>query len=276
MTATAGRTQIKPDAGRSPKRASARAKAKPGANTHDRLLAAARSEFAQYGFAGARVERILGKAKVNPRMLYHHFGGKAEIYVAVLESALAELRRAELSLDVDRAEPVAGLLQLFDFMNDHFESNPTLVRLFTNENLLRARFMRTSDRIREMSSPVLAMISRLIERGAASGRFPLALDPLRTYVLMVALCQFHLSNVHTLSFIFDQDLSAPAWRESRKRDARAMLQAYLSTAAPDEAAPAPLEGLAGAPDARPCGRSSATGRAVKRASDPPNSAIASP
>lgn len=212
MTITVGRT---------------RAKTRPGASTRERLLAAATSEFAQHGFAGARVERIVAKAKVNPRMLYHHFGGKAEIYVAVLESALAELRRAELSLDVDRAEPLAGLLQLFEFMNDHFESNPTLVRLFANENLLKARFMRTSDRIREMSSPVLAMISRLIERGAASGRLPPSLDPLRTYVLMVALCQFHLSNAHTLSVIFDRDLSAPAWRELRKRDARAMLHAYL-------------------------------------------------
>jgi AcrR family transcriptional regulator len=215
---------------------------KPRTETRERLLAAATAEFAQHGFAGARVERMLSRAKVNPRMLYHHFGGKAQIYVTVLESALGELRRAELSLDVDRAEPLAGLLQLFEFMNDHFETNPTLVRLFTNENLLKARFMRKSDRIKDMSSPVLALISRLIERGAASGCLPPSLDPLRTYVLMVALCQFHLSNVHTLSVIFNQDLSAPAWRELRKRDARNMLRAYFS-ATPDQASDDAAESL---------------------------------
>jgi AcrR family transcriptional regulator len=206
-------------------------KSKPGAATRDRLLAAATVEFAQYGYAGARVERILAKSKANPRMLYHHFGSKAELYVVVLETALGELRKAELRLDLEKAEPLAGLLQLFDFMNDHFENNPTLVRLFTNENLLKARFMKTSPHIHEMSSPVLAMISYLIERGNASGSLSGSLDPLRVYVLMVALCQFHLSNVHTLSVIFDQDLSARAWRELRKRDARAMLEAYLSVPA---------------------------------------------
>ena len=196
--------------------------------TRERLLAAATAEFAQHGFAGARVERIVAKAKANPRMLYHHFGGKAEIYVAVLEAALGDLRAAELRLDVDRSDPLDGLLQLFDFMNDHFERNPTLVRLFTNENLLKARFMRTSARIREMSSPVLAMIGRFLERGIKSGRLTASLDPLRVYVLMVALSQFHLSNVHTLSVIFDEDLSDRAWRTTRALDARRMLQSFLA------------------------------------------------
>jgi AcrR family transcriptional regulator len=198
----------------------------PG-STRDRLLAAAESEFAQHGFAGARVERILAKAKANPRMLYHHFGGKSGIYVAVLEAALAALRHHELNLDVDRSDPLDGLLQLFDFMNDHFEASPSLVSLFTNENLLKARFMKTSARIREMSSPVLATIARFLERGVRDRKLAQNLDPLRVYVLMVALGQFHLSNVYTLSVIFDRDLSTAAWRAERKQDARRMLQAFL-------------------------------------------------
>ena len=214
-----------------------RASSDKQASTRDRLLAAAVAEFAQHGFSGARVERILSKARANPRMLYHHFGGKAGIYVSVLEEALADLRRHELSLDVDRADPLDGLLQLFDFMNDHFESHPTLVSLFTNENLLKARFMRTSARIKEMSSPVLAMIARFIVRGAETGRLAAPLDPLRVYVLMVALCQFHLSNVHTLSVIFDQDLTSAAWRKARKADARRMLQSFLRAEAPGATKP---------------------------------------
>jgi AcrR family transcriptional regulator len=195
--------------------------------TRDRLLAAAQAEFAQHGFAGARVERILAKARANPRMLYHHFGGKSGIYVAVLETALASLRDHELQLDVDRSDPLDGLLQLFDFMNDHFEANPALVSLFTNENLQKARFMKTSAKIREMSSPVLAMIARFLARGVVDGRLAQNLDPLRVYILMVALGQFHLSNVYTLSVIFDRDLSAAAWRAARKTDARRMLRAFL-------------------------------------------------
>lgn len=195
--------------------------------TRDRLMKAARTEFALHGFAGARVERILAKAGANPRMLYHYIGGKSDLYVAVLEEALGDLRSHELRLDIEQADPVEGLLQLFDFMNDHFEGNQHLVRLLTNENLLKARFMKTSSRIREMSSPVLVMISRLLERGGEGGLLVSGLDPLRVYVLMVALSQFHLSNVHTLSVIFDRDLADPAWRAARKADARRMLANFL-------------------------------------------------
>jgi hypothetical protein len=45
---------------------------------------------------------------------------------------------------------------------------------------------------------------------------------------LVALSQFHLSNVHTLSMIFERDLSKPEWRAKRKADARRMLASYLS------------------------------------------------
>ena len=45
---------------------------------------------------------------------------------------------------------------------------------------------------------------------------------------MVALSQFHLSNVHTLSVIFGRNLSAEAWRRERMSDARRMLTKFLS------------------------------------------------
>jgi AcrR family transcriptional regulator len=40
-------------------------------------------EFAKYGFAGARVERIVSRADVSPRSLYYHFGSKRGLYDAV-------------------------------------------------------------------------------------------------------------------------------------------------------------------------------------------------
>ncbi|MDR3376380.1 MAG: TetR/AcrR family transcriptional regulator [Ancalomicrobiaceae bacterium] len=217
-------------AGRKPSSKAAKAAAPHSRNaapTQERLLSAAQAEFALHGYSGARIQRILSKAKANPRMLYHHFGSKSALYVAVLEAAFADLRRYELSLDVGDMQPLEGLLRLFDFMNDHFEANLALVSLIRNENLMKARFLKTSTKIREISSPVLAMVARFLERGAADRTLAANLDPLRVYILMAAICQFHLSNVHTLSALFDQDLSAPAWRAARKQDARQMMRAYL-------------------------------------------------
>jgi hypothetical protein len=100
--------------------------------------------------------------------------------------------------------------------------------LLSAENLLKAKYMRKSSRIPEMSSPVLAMIERLMVRGTRAGQLPRGLDGLRLYVLMVALSQFHLSNGHTLSIIFGRDLYALVWCAARSADARRMLAQFLT------------------------------------------------
>jgi AcrR family transcriptional regulator len=156
-------------------------------------------------------------------MIYEHFGSKSALYVATLESTLSKLGSEELTLDVDHLDPLEGLLKLFDFMNGHFERHGDLVSLLRTENGTKARYMKKSSRIHEMSSPVLAMTERLLSRGVAEGKLAADIDPLRLYVMIAALSQFHLTSVHTLSSMFARDLSNPEWRA----DARSMLAAYL-------------------------------------------------
>lgn len=196
--------------------------------SREHILRAATREFITHGFAGARVNRIVKKAGSNPRMIYHYFGSKSQLYLAVLEEALGTLRREELLIDVEHLDPREGLLQLFDFMAHHFENNRHLVRLFQGENVLRAKYIRKSARVSEMSSPVLAMIERLIARGTKAGHWSHEIDALRLYILMVALSQFHLSNGYTLSVIFGRDLFDADWRKDRALDARRMLAAFLN------------------------------------------------
>ena len=191
-------------------------------------MRAATAEFAAHGLAGARVSRIVQKAGTNPRMIYEQFGSKSALYVAALENALAALRGEELGLDVEHLDPLEGLLQLFDFMNGHFERNGHLVSLLRAENLMKGRNMKKTARIQEMSSPVLSMTDRLLSRGVTEGKLAADIDPLRLYVMIAALSQFHLANVHTLSNEFGHDLSRPKWRAERRADARRMLAAYLS------------------------------------------------
>ncbi|MDR3467202.1 MAG: TetR/AcrR family transcriptional regulator [Xanthobacteraceae bacterium] len=192
------------------------------------ILRAASAEFATHGLAGGRISRIVKKAGTNPRMLYEQFGSKSALYVATLESALGALRAEELALDVEHLDPLEGLLRLFDFMNGHFERNGHLVSLLRAENLMKARHLKKSSRIHEMTSPVLAMTERLLTRGVAEGRLAADIDPLRLYVMIAALSQFHLANVYTLSNMFDRDLADPDWRAKRTADARQMLACYLT------------------------------------------------
>jgi TetR/AcrR family transcriptional regulator len=53
--------------------------------TRDKILSAARSEFAAYGMEGARVDRIARRARVNKAMIYYHFNSKKALYQHVLD-----------------------------------------------------------------------------------------------------------------------------------------------------------------------------------------------
>jgi AcrR family transcriptional regulator len=50
----------------------------------NRIAAAAALEFAAHGFAGARVDRIARRARVNKAMLYYHFKSKKQLYRMLL------------------------------------------------------------------------------------------------------------------------------------------------------------------------------------------------
>lgn len=197
------------------------------ANSREKLLRAGITEFAKHGFSGARIDRIVKNAGTNQRMLYHYFKDKAGFYVAVLEKALEGLRREEMKIDFNDVSPLEGLLQLFNFMNGHFETNSNLVRLLSGENIQRARYLKKSERVNELASSVLESIKELLRLGESDGSLRKGIDPLEVYVMMVALNQFHLSNAYTLSVIFQTDLTEDEWRKSQHAAALEMVRAYL-------------------------------------------------
>jgi len=57
--------------------------------TREKILAAALTEFSAKGFAGARVDAIARRARVNKRMLYYCFGAKQDLYREILHRKIA-------------------------------------------------------------------------------------------------------------------------------------------------------------------------------------------
>jgi AcrR family transcriptional regulator len=196
--------------------------------TRERILEAAYEEFADYGFAGARVDRINSRAKVNPRMIYHLFGSKEQLYQAVLMEAYTDIRSKEAALDIEHLGPIEGIMALFDFTFDHFRDNPKFIWLLTNENLMRGKFVLSSTAVTDITSPLRSSLERLVRHGVASGILPSRADPLQIYAIIASLSWFHLSNAYTLSAMFGRDLTRAKWRAARKEVARDVLFAYLS------------------------------------------------
>lgn len=172
------------------------------------ILAAATREFTDKGFGGARIDAIAAHAKINKRMLYHYYGGKEALYLAVLEETYGAIRKAEAKLDLAHREPEEGLRDLVQFTFRYFLDHPEFLSLLATENLLKAKFLRRSERIVAMNSPLIDELRDVLKRGAAKGVFRADADALDVYLTMAALGFFYLSNRWTLSTVFRRDLVA--------------------------------------------------------------------
>jgi len=181
-----------------------------------RILAAAKAEFSRTGLAGARVDVIAERAGINKRMIYHYFGSKNDLYLTVLEESYGDLRAAERELDLEHLDPVAAITRLIEFTWGYYIRNPELLRLINTENLHRAVHLKRSKRIAEMHSPFVALIARLLQRGAEAGVFRDGLDPSQVYISIAALGYYYLNNRYTLSVIYGFDLGAGEALERRR------------------------------------------------------------
>src|ERR1700730_5342175 len=192
-----------------------------------RILEAATEEFARFGLSGARIDRIADGAGANKRMLYYHVGNKEKLYLEVLEAAYERIRAAERELNLEKIAPIDSLVQLMEFTWHYYLQHPEFMALLNTENLHRARYIKRSRKLKQLHSPFAAMVADILRRGEADGTIRKGIDAVQLYISMAGLAYFYLSNNHTLSTIFGNDLlSAPA-RAARLRHMSDLLTAAL-------------------------------------------------
>lgn len=86
--------------------------------TIDRIVRSATEEFARYGIAGARIERIAKRAKTSKERVYAHFRSKEALYRFVAGQELVAMTEA-IVLDPADLPDYAG--RLFDHAMTHPE-----------------------------------------------------------------------------------------------------------------------------------------------------------
>jgi AcrR family transcriptional regulator len=197
--------------------------------TRATILRTATAEITAKGLNGARVDSIAKRAGVNKRMLYHYFGNKQGLYLAVLESTYAEIRAAEIGLNLTALDAIAGMRKLVLFTWQYFIDHPEFLSLLATENLNRAAYLKKSKNIRHLHAPLVGMIEALLERGAKQKIFRTGIDPVELYISIAGLGFFYMSNRHTLSTIFGKDLSKPARLAQRGEHIVEMVLAFLKS-----------------------------------------------
>lgn len=197
------------------------------AATREKVLAAGVAEFCAKGFDGARIDRIARRARCNIRMIYHYFGSKERLYLAALERVFRQLRSREEKLDLFHMDPVPGMAALVDFTFDHMLEHQEFIRLISNENMLRGRFLKKSRFVPRATLPLVKAITDLLRRGQASGVFRRNVDPVQLYISILSVAYVHVSNKYTLSITFQRDLGDARWLAQRRRHAREVILGYL-------------------------------------------------
>jgi AcrR family transcriptional regulator len=199
--------------------------------TREEILEVAAREFADRGYAGGRVDEIAERTRTTKRMIYYYYGGKEQLFVAVLERAYAEIRAAEQTIDVDHLAPAAAIRRLAELTFDHHESHPDFSRLVSIENIHRAEHIAGRADFAGANSPAIELIERILERGRGDGTFTRDVDAVDLHMMISAFCVFRMANRHTFGAIFDRDLAGPELRERYRGMLGDMVVGYLGVPA---------------------------------------------
>ena len=198
--------------------------------TRAEILEIAKREFARHGYAGARVDDMAALMRTTKRMIYYYFGGKENLYVAVLEKAYSEVRALESTIDVQHLAPVAAIRTLAELTFDHHEAHPDFIKLVSIENIHQAEHLRKSEALVNLGAPVAELISQILESGRASGDFVAEADAIDVHMMISSFCVFRIANQHTFGALFGRDMTAPEHRERHRRMIGEMVVAYLTGA----------------------------------------------
>jgi TetR/AcrR family transcriptional regulator len=173
--------------------------------TRERILAAALREFSTRGLAGARVDRIARRARINKRMLYHYFGNKDDLFREIMRRKLEERVAWATAAPDDPGETLSDWFRLACEDMDW-------VRLTEWEALSvgDGPVLSEAERRRAFDSGVAKL--RAVQ---AQGLLPRPLDPRHLLLSMMGLTTFPLAFPQITRLVTGLSPRAPAFRKQR-------------------------------------------------------------
>lgn len=171
------------------------------AATQRRIIDAATREFAAQGYAGARINRIATEASANKQLIYRYFGGKHQLYEAVL----VEMTRA--SRELLAREKNSGLAYL-DFLTtnesglDSSSQFPLWARILGWEGMTNAS---QAPQVEELRRANFRSRSEWIRSDQSSGEMPSRYSPELLHAVLMAVSIFPITMPKTFKLILDKD-----------------------------------------------------------------------
>ena len=138
-------------------------------STAERILEAAEEIFAECGFAGARIDAIAKRAKVNQMAIYYHIGNKEKIYEEVLQRIFGELPEL-IEKDIQDIESPEAQLSFYirklaQMISQHPHIRPMLLREMATDG------RHIPGVVHQMILRLEGILSNILQRGEQQGMF---------------------------------------------------------------------------------------------------------
>lgn len=155
------------------------------AATQKRLLDAAEREFAQRGFAGARLKDIASSAGVQTTLIHHYFSDKQGLYRAVLDRALAPTQTESWNLLRVHRDFEALVRGFVTMLIRFYAKHRQLLAILRHEAVTGSEVL--PEILRERLSPVAAAVTQMIRDMQARGEIRSDIAPTDVVVLTLSM-----------------------------------------------------------------------------------------
>ncbi|PKK83718.1 MAG: hypothetical protein CVT49_07115 [candidate division Zixibacteria bacterium HGW-Zixibacteria-1] len=137
----------------------------------EKILIAARAEFARHGLAGARVDRIAAKSGVNKAMIYYHFGSKEKLYQEVIKAVVSNIAAFLGKASAESRDPMEMLEKIASFYQDMFYRSGDFRAIFLRELAVGGGRLKEAFATVFSEQEVHKKMKAIIDQGKKSGLF---------------------------------------------------------------------------------------------------------
>jgi TetR/AcrR family acrAB operon transcriptional repressor len=142
--------------------------------TKQNILAAGLEVFSRKGYKSTRVDDIANEANVTTGAIYHHFGGKSDLFLALVEKSEKKANQLALNIVEEGGTPATILrrllVRIFEFIEEDKEYR-AMYELFNNKTDFSSELSAIAKQSLEGRRQLAHYFSRLITDGIESGEF---------------------------------------------------------------------------------------------------------
>ena len=199
------------------------------------ILQAAVREFSREGVAGARIDAIARRARVNKALLYYYFKDKEALYSAVLDQVFGGLTAAVKPAFALKVSPREKVLAYVGAHFDYIAGHPLYPRIVQGE-MMSAGHNGSSqlDRIvKQYFRPLASQLAQVLTEGIAAGDFR-SVDPMQVVPSMISVIVFYFINAPAMRSMTGIDPLQPKPVAARRAAVLDFISAALLRPSPSQ------------------------------------------